>query len=133
MEYKVRQPFSGRRLGGAAIALTAVTCVGGLAMAPAAFASPVAAAQAKPAAAAPSTAGQPGSQVKPDGSPAGCTGVLEQSGYTVTLGRWTVCIGAATGAVFSQENAYLACLPAMSATGVDPYTTAAACAAATFL
>jgi hypothetical protein len=128
----VRQPFSGRRLG-AAIALTAITCVGGLAMAAPAFASPAAAAQAKPAAAAPSTASQPGPQVKPDGSIAGCTGVLEQSGYTVTLGRWTVCLGAAAGAQYSPEHAYVLCLPAMAATGVDPVTTAAACAAATFL
>lgn len=128
----MRQPFSGRRLG-AAIALTAVTCVGGLAMAPAAFASPVAAAQAKPAAAASSTASQPGSQVKPNGSVGGCTGVLEQAGYSVTVGRWSVCVGAAVAAIVNSGNAFLACLPAMGATGVNALVSVAACAAATEL
>jgi hypothetical protein len=128
----VRQPFSGRRLG-AAIALTAVTCVGGLAMAPAAFASPVAAAQAKPATAAPGTARQLAPQVKPDGSPGECTDVLAQAGYQASAGRTAVCLSAALGSLFSPAHAYALCVPAMALTGVDPVTSGTACAAATFL
>jgi hypothetical protein len=124
-EYQVRQPFSGRRLG-AAIALTTLTVIGGLAIAPAAFAGP--AGQAKPAATAATSASAQGSEVKPAGA-GDCTDLLEIYGYTVTIGRASICLAAAIiGSTSSNPPAVVAtCAAGLISTHVGAAVATTAC------
>lgn len=125
----MRQPFSVRRLR-AAVALTLVALVGGLAFAPSASASTGPAAHPKLATVS-TPAGPSGSHVTPDNA-ADCTLQLELWGQYVDGKRRGICFTAQGAAhVIGPDKAAAACVGAMVLTGVPAWPAATyACGAA---
>jgi hypothetical protein len=109
-----------RRIG-AGVALTAVTTLGGLAFAPAAFADSTVA-SATTHSAAPSAVAVPETGVQ-------CTATLILFGYPVTTQRGLICYLAASP-LGNPAAKYAACVAAMKVTGVGLVAAGAACTAA---
>jgi hypothetical protein len=111
-----RNRFAGRRLG-AAVALTTVTFLGSLTLAPAAFAS---SAVVSPAAHS--------APVQPN-AVGDCTQTLEYYGYDLTWGRFTSCLLAQVGG----NSGLYACFTGLQATGVATWIAAVACTAGAYM